>query len=177
MPKASENAFTTAKRKAGQGRSNVPSQSEPTGTALKRRISRKPLQISGTSNLDSANSQQRPLRPYLTFPLRNLLRRIREMGILENISGPLAQQISQRGTGVVVASAFASFLVLAVVLNVLNQLLFRNSNEPPVVFHWFPIIGSTVFYGMDPYSFFFENKAKVRCPYLEMEHSSMLTGV
>lgn len=85
------------------------------------------------------------------------------MGILEGISGPLAQQISQRGTGVVVASGFAAFLVLAVVLNILSQLLFKNPNEPPVVFHWLPIIGSTVTYGMDPYRFFFENRAKVSC--------------
>jgi sterol 14alpha-demethylase len=86
------------------------------------------------------------------------------MGILENISGPLAQQISQRGTGVVVAALLAAFLVLAVVLNVLSQLLFKNPNEPPVVFHWLPIIGSTVTYGMDPYRFFFENRAKVSYP-------------
>lgn len=86
------------------------------------------------------------------------------MGILENISGPLAQQISQRGTGVVVASGFAAFLVLAVVLNVLNQLLFKNPNEPPVVFHWLPIVGSTVTYGIDPYRFFFDNRAKVGKP-------------
>ncbi|PMD51834.1 14 alpha-demethylase [Hyaloscypha bicolor E] len=82
------------------------------------------------------------------------------MGILEMISGPLAQQISQRGTAVVVASGFAAFLVLAVVLNVLSQLLFKNPNEPPVVFHWLPIIGSTVTYGIDPYRFFSENRAK-----------------
>lgn len=88
------------------------------------------------------------------------------MGILEKISEPLAQQISERGTGVVVASAFAAFLVLAVVLNVLNQLLFKNPNEPPVVFHWLPIIGSTVTYGMDPYRFFFENRAKVIYPFI-----------
>ncbi|KAE9381668.1 eburicol 14 alpha-demethylase [Stipitochalara longipes BDJ] len=82
------------------------------------------------------------------------------MGILETISGPLAQQISQRGTAVVVGSAFAAFLVLAIVLNVLSQLLFKNPNEPPVVFHWVPIIGSTITYGIDPYRFFFENRAK-----------------
>ncbi|PMD40078.1 14 alpha-demethylase [Hyaloscypha variabilis F] len=82
------------------------------------------------------------------------------MGILETISGPLAQQISQRGTAVVVGSAVAAFFVLAIVLNVLNQLLFKNPNEPPVVFHWVPIIGSTITYGIDPYRFFFENKAK-----------------
>jgi sterol 14alpha-demethylase len=86
------------------------------------------------------------------------------MGILETISGPLAQQISQRGIAVVVASGFAAFLVLAVVLNVLSQLLFKNPNEPPVVFHWLPIIGSTVTYGIDPYRFFWENRAKVSSP-------------
>jgi sterol 14-demethylase len=86
------------------------------------------------------------------------------MGILEMISGPLAQQISQRGTAVVVASGFAAFLVLAVVLNVLSRLLFKNPNEPPVVFHWLPIIGSTITYGIDPYRFFSENRAKVSLP-------------
>jgi sterol 14-demethylase len=90
------------------------------------------------------------------------------MGILENISGPLAQQVSQRGMGVVVASAFAASLVLAVVLNVLNQLLFKNPNEPPVVFHWLPIVGSTVTYGIDPYRFFFENRAKVGYPLIRI---------
>src|SRR4051794_1004774 len=83
------------------------------------------------------------------------------MGILENITGPLAQQVSQRGLGIVIAAGFASFLVLAVVLNVLSQLLLKNPNEPPMVFHWFPIIGSTVTYGMDPYGFFFDCRAKV----------------
>ncbi len=34
-------------------------------------------------------------------------------------------------------------------------------NEPPVVFHWVPIISSTITYGMDPYRFFFDCKAKV----------------
>lgn len=83
------------------------------------------------------------------------------MGVLDLITGPLAQQAAERGTGVVVAAGAVSFLVLAVVLNVLNQILFANSNEPPVVFHWFPVIGSTVTYGMDPYTFFFANRAKV----------------
>jgi sterol 14-demethylase len=34
-----------------------------------------------------------------------------------------------------------------------------------VVFHWVPIIGSTITYGIDPYRFFFENKAKVSRPF------------
>ena len=85
------------------------------------------------------------------------------MGLLEVITAPLAEQVSQRGMGIVVAAGFAAFVVLAVVLNVLNQLLFKNPNEPPMVFHWVPIIGSTVTYGIDPYRFFFENRAKVSC--------------
>lgn len=83
------------------------------------------------------------------------------MGILEHIAGPLGQQVSQRGLGVVIAVGIASFIALSVVLNVLSQLLWKNKNEPPVVFHWFPIIGSTITYGMDPYPFFFKCRAKV----------------
>jgi len=77
---------------------------------------------------------------------------------------PLYQQLSQSSTTVLVASGVAAFLVLSVVLNVLNQLLFKNKNEPPVVFHWLPVIGSTITYGMDPFKFFFDNKAKVCFP-------------
>jgi len=83
------------------------------------------------------------------------------MGLLESVNGLFAEQVSQRGLGLVVAASFAAFIVLAVVLNVLNQLLFKNPNEPPVVFHWFPIIGSTITYGIDPYRFFFDCRAKV----------------
>jgi sterol 14alpha-demethylase len=86
------------------------------------------------------------------------------MGVLEAITGPLAEQVSQRGMGIVAAAGFAAFLVLTVVLNVLNQLLFKNPNEPPVVFHLFPVIGSTITYGMDPYKFFFDCRAKVSYP-------------
>ncbi|KAK6614586.1 14 alpha-demethylase [Botrytis cinerea] len=82
------------------------------------------------------------------------------MGILEAVTGPLAQEISQRSTGVVVAAGVAAFIVLSVVLNVLNQVLFANPNEPPMVFHWLPVIGSTITYGMDPYKFFFDCRAK-----------------
>ncbi|KAL4974362.1 cytochrome P450 [Aspergillus desertorum] len=53
-----------------------------------------------------------------------------------------------------------SVVILAVVLNVLRQILFKSPNEPPVVFHWFPFIGSTISYGIDPYKFFFDCRAK-----------------
>ena len=87
----------------------------------------------------------------------------RNMGLVADVAGPLANFTSKSSTPVVVAAAFASFILLCVVLNVLKQLLFKKANEPPMVFHWLPIIGSTVTYGMDPYAFFFANHKKV-CP-------------
>ncbi|GJJ13162.1 hypothetical protein Clacol_007413 [Clathrus columnatus] len=48
--------------------------------------------------------------------------------------------------------------LIAVVLNVLSQLLIsKNPNDPPLVFHWLPYVGSAVQYGTDPINFF------VRC--------------
>lgn len=85
------------------------------------------------------------------------------MGLLATIAGPLVDLISHRSIGVVIASGVASFVVLAILLNVLKQLLFRNPNEPPVVFHWVPFIGSTITYGIDPYKFFFSCRQKVWC--------------
>lgn len=52
-------------------------------------------------------------------------------------------------------------LLATIALHVLRQLFFYKKNEPPVVFHWFPFIGSTVTYGMDPLSFFISCKEKV----------------
>ena len=83
------------------------------------------------------------------------------MGIFESIRELLADVVAQRGLGLVLGTAIVTFVVLSVVLNVLNQVLFKNPNEPPVVFHWLPIIGSTISYGIDPYKFFFECRAKV----------------
>lgn len=82
------------------------------------------------------------------------------MGVLAFVAGPLERLFSNSSTTVIVLASIASFLVLAVTLNVLSQLLFRNPHEPPVVFHWFPIIGSTIYYGIDPYKFFFECREK-----------------
>ena len=58
-----------------------------------------------------------------------------------------------------------ALVLIAVVLNVISQLFFYSKNEPPVVFHWFPILGSTISYGMDPYRFFLSCRKKVcTCP-------------
>ncbi|KAF7545539.1 hypothetical protein G7Z17_g9090 [Cylindrodendrum hubeiense] len=83
------------------------------------------------------------------------------MGLIQELAGhPLTQQFQTLGLGTQVAIGFTTFIVLSVVLNVIGQLLPTNSNEPPLVFHWFPFIGSTVTYGMDPPTFFKENRAK-----------------
>jgi sterol 14alpha-demethylase len=83
------------------------------------------------------------------------------MGIVELLANTLQQQLASKGLAVVIASAFVSFIVLAIVLNVLSQLLFKNPKEPPIVFHWVPFFGSTVVYGIDPYKFFFACREKV----------------
>ncbi|KAM0341350.1 hypothetical protein ACHAPU_010093 [Fusarium lateritium] len=83
------------------------------------------------------------------------------MGILQELaSHPLAQQYQEFPLIQQVGIGMGAFVVLSILFNVLSQLLFKNPNEPPVVFHWLPFIGSTVTYGMDPPKFFKENRAK-----------------
>ena len=83
------------------------------------------------------------------------------MGVLEAIAGPVGDQLATSSTATLIGAGLSSFVVLAIVLNVLKQLLFRNPKEPPIVFHWLPIIGSTITYGIDPYKFFFSCREKV----------------
>lgn len=86
------------------------------------------------------------------------------MGVLQQVcSHPLALQFQTLGLGSQVAIVLGGVIALSVLLNVANQILFKNPNEPPVVFHWFPVIGSTITYGMDPPTFFKKNRAKVSC--------------
>ncbi|KAJ9206637.1 hypothetical protein DTO164E3_878 [Paecilomyces variotii] len=51
-------------------------------------------------------------------------------------------------------------LVAAILINILKQLLWKDPRKPPVVFHWFPVLGNTISYGMDPFKFFFDCKEK-----------------
>jgi hypothetical protein len=85
------------------------------------------------------------------------------MGLLATILGPVSSILEDKSIGLIIAAAFAGTFALAVVVNVLRQLLFKNPKEPPVVFHWVPIIGSTISYGIDPYKFFFACREKVIC--------------
>ena len=83
------------------------------------------------------------------------------MGLFATLLGPLAATVSGGSTSLLVAVSAAVLLVLTVILNVFKQLLLKNPNEPPVVFHWIPYIGSSVTYGLDPYAFFFSCREKV----------------
>lgn len=83
------------------------------------------------------------------------------MGLLAIIFAPIADHVSDKSTIVVASSGFAVLVVLTIVLNVLRQSIFKNPNEPPVVFHWVPFIGNTISYGMEPYKFFFQCREKV----------------
>ncbi|OAG39851.1 hypothetical protein AYO21_05917 [Fonsecaea monophora] len=49
---------------------------------------------------------------------------------------------------------------ISIVTNIVKQLFFRDPHRPPVVWHWVPLIGSTVDYGQDPYKFFFKCREK-----------------
>ncbi|KAL9105896.1 MAG: hypothetical protein Q9227_009007 [Pyrenula ochraceoflavens] len=78
------------------------------------------------------------------------------MGLLSTILDTFDTLISTQPTWIL-CLAFAGFSITSIVLySVLDQMLFRmrNRNEPPLVFHWFPGIGSTISYGMDPFVFF-----------------------
>ncbi|RFU75695.1 eburicol 14-alpha-demethylase [Trichoderma arundinaceum] len=83
------------------------------------------------------------------------------MGILQQAAGhPAAQLFFEQGTGAQIVIGVAGFLAVVVFFNVLQQFLFKNPTDPPLVFHWFPLIGSTVTYGIDPPKFFRDNRAK-----------------
>jgi hypothetical protein len=67
--------------------------------------------------------------------------------------------------------AGASIIAIAILWNLIRQIFLKNQHEPPVVFHWLPIIGSTVTYGTDPLKFFAQCQAKVRLPVLPRHYS------
>ncbi|KAG2418532.1 cytochrome P450 51 [Aspergillus terreus] len=82
------------------------------------------------------------------------------MGVFADIIGTLCEHCSTLSIWALGGAVLLAVFVLSVVINVLRQLLFKNPHEPPVVFHWVPWIGSTIRYGIDPYKFFFECRAK-----------------
>lgn len=83
------------------------------------------------------------------------------MGLLAVLLDKLCDHCSSQSIWVLGTIGLLALLSVSVVFNVLRQVLFKNPHEPPVVFHWFPFVGSTISYGMDPYKFFFDCRAKV----------------
>lgn len=89
------------------------------------------------------------------------------MGLLGVIVDTVRDQLTYKSAIVIGAGGVFSFIVLAIVLNVVSQLIRKDPTQPPLVFHWVPIIGSTVSYGIDPYDFFFACQQKVSLPTLQ----------
>lgn len=83
------------------------------------------------------------------------------MGLVALVLDNVCERCSNLSIWALSGLGLLSFVVLTVFLNVLRQILFKNPNEPPLVFHWFPFVGSTISYGMDPYKFFFSCREKV----------------
>lgn len=88
-----------------------------------------------------------------------VLRSIDTTAILESVK-PAADFFLDLPLWKLIPLLSVSALALIVIVNVLSQVLFKNPNRPPVVFHLFPWIGSSVVYGMQPYEFFAKNQEK-----------------
>ena len=77
------------------------------------------------------------------------------MGFLATVLGPVGLVFQTWPIWQIVLIALTASITLAIIVNVLKQLLLKSPNEPPLVFHWVPFLGSTLAYGIDPYKFFF----------------------
>ncbi|OQV06027.1 hypothetical protein CLAIMM_10668 [Cladophialophora immunda] len=82
------------------------------------------------------------------------------MGLLAALSQSAERLLGSLPTWQLGLLGFTAFLVLSVTWNVARQLFFKDKNAPPEVWSWFPVIGNTIWYGMDPFDFFFTCKAK-----------------
>ncbi|TFY80824.1 hypothetical protein EWM64_g3185 [Hericium alpestre] len=71
-----------------------------------------------------------------------------------------AQKYLPTSTPRLILLALINIPAIAIVLNVLRQLLPRDKSLPPEVFHWLPWIGSAPGYGNDPVNFFFKCREK-----------------
>lgn len=81
------------------------------------------------------------------------------MGVVSQL-WVLAEPIRQLPIYQSVPLILFSALVVSVLVNVVMQLLPKSPNSVPVVFYWFPWVGSAVTYGQQPYEFFENNRKK-----------------
>jgi hypothetical protein len=82
------------------------------------------------------------------------------MGIFSTLAEPLERLATTLPLWQLVFLGSTAFITIAVVLNIIRQLFFYDRNAPPVVFHWIPVLGNAVTYGMEPFNFFFKNYEK-----------------
>lgn len=92
------------------------------------------------------------------------------MGFLAVLLDKLSEHGSTQSIWVLSAVGLLVLLSVSVIFNVLRQVLFKSPHEPPVVFYWFPFVGSTISYGMDPFKFFFDCRAKVCTLFMQIEY-------
>ncbi|EME39138.1 cytochrome P450-like protein [Dothistroma septosporum NZE10] len=82
------------------------------------------------------------------------------MGHLQDLAATFETYFGSTPIWKLAGSVIAIFVAISIFLNVAQQFLFKNPNEPPIVFHWVPFFGSTITYGIDPYKFFFTCRQK-----------------
>jgi sterol 14-demethylase len=98
------------------------------------------------------------------------------MGLLTTLTEPLDYLRATLPTYQLVLLGLFAFVAASVAWNVTRQLLFRDKTAPPEVWSWFPVLGNTyvhrhsattrtdfsprIWYGMDPFDFFFACKQK-----------------
>ncbi|CAG8112733.1 unnamed protein product [Penicillium salamii] len=82
------------------------------------------------------------------------------MGLFASFLNTFCEHCSTQSVYTLATVGALSFIALSIVVNVFRQLFLKKAHEPPVVFHWVPFVGSTISYGMDPYAFFDQARAK-----------------
>jgi sterol 14alpha-demethylase len=82
------------------------------------------------------------------------------MGLFEEAVSSLLQQYKQLALSSQIVVGISALIFLSVAVHVAQQLFFKNPHEPPVVFSWFPFIGNTIQYGIDPPKFCRDQRAK-----------------
>lgn len=83
------------------------------------------------------------------------------MAVVADKLNDVPRMLASQPAWLLALAGTALVCITAVVVNVLAQLLLpRNKSQPPVVFHFFPVIGSAITYGLDPYKFFFDCREK-----------------
>lgn len=77
------------------------------------------------------------------------------MGLFTALAEPAQRLLAALPLWQVILLGGFALLALAIAVNIIQQLFFYDRSAPPVVFSIFPVIGSAITYGIDPFKFFF----------------------